>query len=157
MATLRETFSDIADSIRDKGVEGEIKPTEMAAKIDEIEKHHHWTGLDGIAPRLDEDGTLLAPTGAQINFDGIKVVGEAALSGFCQSDLMQGVSLPSVLDFSSINEIELSGMKDFALSANNINGVYFYNLKTVGEYGLYNAFNGCKSIERYIFTNLETV
>lgn len=83
MATLRETFSEIADSIRDKGVEGEIKPTEMAAKIDEIEKHHHWTGLDGIAPRLDEDGTLLAPTGAQINFAGINVVGEAALSGFC--------------------------------------------------------------------------
>ena len=61
------------------------------------------------------------------------------------------------MDFSSIKAIELSGMKDFALSANNINAVYFDNLTTVGEYGLYNAFNGCKGVERYNFYSLETI
>lgn len=37
MATLRETFKDIADAIRDKGVSGTFKPTEMADKIGEIQ------------------------------------------------------------------------------------------------------------------------
>ena len=33
MATLRQTFKDIADAIREKGVIGSFKPTEMANKI----------------------------------------------------------------------------------------------------------------------------
>ena len=37
MATLRETFKDIADAIRGKGVSGSFKPTEMASKIGEIQ------------------------------------------------------------------------------------------------------------------------
>ena len=36
MATLRETFKDIADAIRDKGVTGSFKPIDMASKIGEI-------------------------------------------------------------------------------------------------------------------------
>ena len=36
MATLRQTFSDIADAIRAKGVSGTMKPIEMASKIGEI-------------------------------------------------------------------------------------------------------------------------
>ena len=37
MATLRQTFSDIASSIRAKGVSGTMKPIEMASKIGEIQ------------------------------------------------------------------------------------------------------------------------
>lgn len=37
MATLRETFKDIADAIRDKGIEGTMKPIEMASKIEAIQ------------------------------------------------------------------------------------------------------------------------
>ena len=37
MATLRQTFKDIADAIREKGVSGSFKPTEMASKIGEIQ------------------------------------------------------------------------------------------------------------------------
>ena len=37
MATLRQTFSDIADAIREKGVSGSFKPIEMASKIREIQ------------------------------------------------------------------------------------------------------------------------
>ena len=38
MATLRQTFSDIADAIRAKGVSGTMKPIEMASKIGEIQQ-----------------------------------------------------------------------------------------------------------------------
>ena len=37
MATLRQTFSDIASAIRSKGVSGTMKPIEMATKIGEIQ------------------------------------------------------------------------------------------------------------------------
>ena len=37
MATLRQTFSDIASAIRAKGVSGTMKPIEMARKIGEIQ------------------------------------------------------------------------------------------------------------------------
>ena len=33
MATLRQTFSDIASAIRAKGVSGTFKPIDMASKI----------------------------------------------------------------------------------------------------------------------------
>ena len=36
MATLRQTFSEIADAIRAKGITGTMKPIEMAQKIGEI-------------------------------------------------------------------------------------------------------------------------
>ena len=37
MATLRNVFHDIAESIRAKGVSGTMKPIEMASKIGEIQ------------------------------------------------------------------------------------------------------------------------
>ena len=37
MATLRQTFSDIAEAIRAKGVTGTFKPIDMASKIGEIQ------------------------------------------------------------------------------------------------------------------------
>ena len=37
MATLRQTFSDIASAIRAKGITGTMKPIEMASKIGEIQ------------------------------------------------------------------------------------------------------------------------
>ena len=37
MATLRQTFSDIASAIRAKGVSGTFKPIDMASKIGEIQ------------------------------------------------------------------------------------------------------------------------
>ena len=36
MATLRQTFKDIADAIRSKGITGLFKPIDMASKIGEI-------------------------------------------------------------------------------------------------------------------------
>ena len=43
MATLRQTFSDIASAIREKGVSGTFKPIEMAQKIGEIQNVGYLT------------------------------------------------------------------------------------------------------------------
>ena len=55
MATLRQTFSDIANAIRAKGVSGSFKPIEMASKIGEIRS------LDGygyLTFTAEEDTTI---------------------------------------------------------------------------------------------------
>lgn len=55
MATLRQTFSDIADAIREKGVSGSFKPIDMASKIGEIQQ-----GLDyGYLTFTAEEATTL--------------------------------------------------------------------------------------------------
>ena len=55
MATLRQTFSDIANAIRAKGVSGAMKPIEMASKIGQIQK-----GLDyGYLTFTAEEATTL--------------------------------------------------------------------------------------------------
>ena len=55
MATLRQTFSDIASAIRAKGVSGTMKPIEMASKIGEIQQ-----GLDyGYFTFTAEEATTL--------------------------------------------------------------------------------------------------
>ena len=55
MATLRQTFSDIADAIRAKGVSGEMKPIEMADRIGEIKAIDEYGYLTFTA---EEDTTL---------------------------------------------------------------------------------------------------
>ena len=55
MTILRQTFSDIADAIRAKGVSGTMKPIEMASKISVIQK-----GLDyGYLTFTAEEATTL--------------------------------------------------------------------------------------------------
>ena len=55
MATLRQTFSDIASAIRAKGVSGAMKPIEMASKISDIQQ-----GLDyGYLTFTAEEATTL--------------------------------------------------------------------------------------------------
>ena len=55
MATLRQTFSDIAEAIRAKGVSGTMKPIDMASKIGEIQQ-----GLDyGYLTFTAEENTTL--------------------------------------------------------------------------------------------------
>ena len=55
MTILKQTFSDIADAIRAKGVSGTMKPIEMASKIGQIQK-----GLDyGYLTFTAEEATTL--------------------------------------------------------------------------------------------------
>lgn len=55
MATLRQTFSDIASAIRAKGVSGSFKPIDMAGKIGEIQQGLDYGYLTFTA---EEDTTL---------------------------------------------------------------------------------------------------
>lgn len=63
MATLRQVFGDIADSIRSKGVEGTMKPVEMASKIDSIQTGGgNVLGIELSNLLEDEDGTVVRPS-----------------------------------------------------------------------------------------------
>ena len=61
MATLRQTFSDIADAIRAKGVSGSFKPIDMASKISEIQTG----GSEPTNPRAvfayDKNSSIVVP------------------------------------------------------------------------------------------------
>ena len=60
MATLRQTFSDIADAIRAKGVSGTMKPIEMASKIGQIQTGGGGGGQDyGYLTFTAEEITIL--------------------------------------------------------------------------------------------------
>lgn len=60
MATLRQTFSDIADAIRAKGVSGTMKPVEMASKIGEIQNVGYltFTAEEATTLTLNQNGEI---------------------------------------------------------------------------------------------------
>ena len=58
MATLRQTFSDIADAIRAKGVSGTFKPIDMASKIGEIQTGGGSEDYGYLTFTAEEDATL---------------------------------------------------------------------------------------------------
>ena len=60
MATLRQTFSDIADAIRAKGVTGTMKPIEMASKIGEIQNVGYltFTAVEAATLTLKQNGEI---------------------------------------------------------------------------------------------------
>lgn len=68
MATLRQTFSDIANAIRAKGVSGSFKPIEMASKIGEIqtsggEDHGYltFTAEEAATLKIEKSGDIGYP------------------------------------------------------------------------------------------------
>lgn len=59
MATLRQTFSEIADAIRAKGVSGQtMKPIEMASKIGEIQTGGRSAEYEYLTFTAEQDTTL---------------------------------------------------------------------------------------------------
>ena len=61
MATLRETFSNIADAIRAKGVTGTMTPLEMPSKIVDIPSGGGTTygaTVEGLVGTIDANGKL---------------------------------------------------------------------------------------------------
>ena len=63
MATLRQTFSDIADAIRAKGVSGTFKPIDMASKIGEIQTgggggYLTFTAVNTTTLTLEQNGDI---------------------------------------------------------------------------------------------------
>ena len=75
MATLRQTFSDIASAIRAKGVSGTMKPIEMASKIGEIQQGLDYgyftvTAEEATTLTLDQNGEI-APHKLLKSTDGV--------------------------------------------------------------------------------------
>ena len=60
MATLRQTFSDIASAIRAKGVSGSFKPIDMASKIGEIQNVGYltFTAVEAATLTLKQNGEI---------------------------------------------------------------------------------------------------
>ena len=80
MATLRQTFSDIASAIRAKGVSGTMKPIEMASKIGEIQtggSHDYgyltFTAVENTTLTLKQKGSI-APHKLLKSADGVNWV-----------------------------------------------------------------------------------
>lgn len=80
MATLRQTFSDIASAIRAKGVSGTMKPIEMATKIGEIQTggsqdygYLTFTAEEATTLTLKQRGTI-APHKLLKSTDGVNWV-----------------------------------------------------------------------------------
>ena len=75
MATLRQTFSDIASAIRAKGVSGSFKPIEMASKIGEIQQgldygYLTFTAVEATTLTLKQNGGI-APHKLLKSTDGV--------------------------------------------------------------------------------------
>ena len=79
MATLRQTFSDIASAIRAKGVSGTMKPIEMAQKIGEIQTgggggsdygYLTFTAVEATTLTLNQNGEI-APHKLLKSTDGV--------------------------------------------------------------------------------------
>ena len=72
MATLRQTFSDIASAIRAKGITGTMKPIEMAQKISEIQNVGYltFTAEEDTTLTLLQKGTI-APHKLLKSTDGV--------------------------------------------------------------------------------------
>ena len=78
MATLRQTFSDIASAIRVKGVSGSFKPIEMAIKIGEIQQgleygYLTFTAEENTTLTLQQNGGI-APHKLLKSTDGVNWV-----------------------------------------------------------------------------------
>ena len=61
MATLRQTFSDIASAIRAKGVSGTFKPIDMASKIGEIQAGGSEPTNPKASFTYDSSSTIVVP------------------------------------------------------------------------------------------------
>ena len=75
MATLRQTFSDIASAIRAKGVSGTMKPIDMAQKIGEIQQgldygYLTFTAVEATTLTLKQSGGI-APHKLLKSTDGV--------------------------------------------------------------------------------------
>ena len=75
MATLRQTFSDIASAIRAKGVSGTMKPIDMAGKIGEIQQgleygYLTFTAEEATTLTLKQNGNI-APHKLLKSTDGV--------------------------------------------------------------------------------------
>ena len=76
MATLRQTFKDIADAIRSKGITGLFKPIDMAQKIGEIRSldgygYLTFTAEENTTINLNQNVSSTSPHKSLKSTDGV--------------------------------------------------------------------------------------
>ena len=128
---LTETFQDIADAIRDKGVVGTMTPLEMPDKIASITsgggsgETKYGVGVDGIVGKVDADG-VLAPAEFEFSSNDIVSIADNVLENKFQRN-------------SGLTEVNLP------------------NLTSIGMYGMRNAFQYCTSLEKVSLPKITTL
>ena len=132
--TLRDTFSDIADAIRAKGVTGTMTPLEMPTKIGSISGGGSKYGvpIDGLLGDVDQNGQLGNPT-EPFSFESndIRTVLQNALQyKFNSNSVITSLSLPNL---TSVNQY---GMDNICYGCSNLTSVNLPSLTTIGNYGM---------------------
>lgn len=96
--TLTQTFSDIADAIRAKGVTGTMTPLEMPTKIGSIAGGGSKYGLtmDNILGDVNQNGELQFPTGGTFSSTDIVSIPDYGLQYKFNMSGITSVSLPNL-------------------------------------------------------------
>lgn len=170
MATLRQTFKDIADAIREKGVSGTMKPIEMASKIESIQTGGgNVLGIELSSMVVDNDGVLDKPAPAPVRTTARSIGTNALRYGLTYSTEFDAPQCQTVDDYglqyatflsstsqprtelTSINFPELVSIGTEAMIyawryQTNLKSVSFPKLETVGLHGMSHAFENCTGL-----------
>ena len=154
MATLRQTFSDIASAIRAKGVSGTMKPIEMASKIGEIQICYlTFTAEEATTLTLNQNGEI-APHKLLKSTDGVTwTKWENPSTNGISLNVGESVYLKADEDafnktateandynyFSSTGKINCSGDIMSIVNLSNSNYIYFLGFLFKGMMNLTNA------------------
>ena len=158
MATLRQTFSDIASAIRAKGITGTMKPIEMATKIGEIQQGFDYSYLKLTAEEnttltLNQNGGIephkLLKSTDGVNWtkwenpstNGISLnVGESVYLKADEDALWRTATEANYYNyFSSTGKINCSGDIMSIVNLSNSNYDYFLGFLFKGNVNLTNA------------------
>ena len=156
MATLRQTFSDIASAIRAKGVSGTMKPIDMAQKIGEIRSldgygYLTFTAQSSTTLTLKQNGSI-SPHKLLKSTDGVNWVkwDNPATNGIV---LNVGQSVYIKADEDALNRTATSeyDYNQFSYTGRiscggDIRSIVKLNAPDYYNYWLYGLFQNCKSL-----------
>lgn len=156
MATLRETFSDIADAIRAKGVTGTMTPTQMPSKIASIPSGGgtvYGMTVQNIIGDLDQNGALVPTSSFSFSSNDITAVGNILYNKFYNNTAITQLVLPSLTTLDTTN-----AMNSVCYNASNLTKVDLSGVTTInGSGALQNAFRNCTSLVEVDMSGLTTL
>ena len=156
MATLRETFSDIADAIRAKGVTGTMTPLEMPTKIASIPSGGgtvYGMTVQNIIGDVDQNGALVPTSSFSFSPNDIKTVGNILYYKFQANTAITQFLLPKVTTLDTTN-----AMSYVCYGATNLTKVDLSGVTTInGSGALQNAFRNCTSLVEVDMSGLTTM
>ena len=126
MATLRETFSDIADAIRAKGATGTMTPLEMSSKIENLP-----VGSGG-DPRyeVNQQGGLVNKSFVVDWFDDLTSIPDYGLQYAYYKSGVTSVSFPNV------TSVDTRGLDSAFYGCTSLTSIDLSSLTSIGGYGL---------------------